>query len=69
MSTDKEARFEVAPERMPMIAAAKMTEAQKQAAAEISAGLARRGKGAVRSAPAQGKSLPLPALPLRAKPL
>ena len=38
MSTDKEARFEVAPERMPMIAAAKMTEAQKQAAAEISAG-------------------------------
>jgi 4-carboxymuconolactone decarboxylase len=34
----KEARFEIAPERMPEIPAAKMTEAQKQAAAEISAG-------------------------------
>src|SRR5262249_60866327 len=38
MSTGKEARFVVAPERMPEIPVAKMTEAQKQAAAEISAG-------------------------------
>jgi len=34
----KEARFEIAPERMPEIPVEKMTDAQKQAAAEISAG-------------------------------
>ena len=38
MSTSKEARFAVAPERMPEIPAAKMTEAQKQAASELTAG-------------------------------
>jgi len=38
MSAGKEARFEIAPERMPEIPAEKMTDVQKQAAAEISAG-------------------------------
>src|SRR5262245_22698133 len=37
-SASREARFMIAPERMPEIPVAKMTEAQKQAAAEISAG-------------------------------
>ena len=38
MSTGKETRFAVAPERMPEIPAEKLTAAQKQAVAEISAG-------------------------------
>ena len=38
MSTGKEARFAVAPERMPAIPHEKMTEEQKKAAAELTAG-------------------------------
>lgn len=38
MSTVKEVRFTVAPERMPEIPHARMTEDQKKAAAEIAAG-------------------------------
>ena len=38
MSTSRETRFAVAPERMPEIPADKLTAAQKQAVAEISAG-------------------------------
>ena len=38
MSAGKEARFEIAPERMPKIPAEMMTDAQKQAAAELAAG-------------------------------
>jgi len=38
MSTAKEARFAVAPERMPEIPREKMTEEQRKAAAELTAG-------------------------------
>ena len=38
MSTSKEIRYVVAPERMPMLSPEQMTDAQKEVAAEISAG-------------------------------